>query len=102
MVFWLGLTLIANAGINTNMCRVRYGQEVCILKLKRSAKNYWEYRAKVSIDGEQQKNLEVYNCRDRTLTRKGKYPIPFQPNSPGELVCQTFQRQVNTYKPSRW
>ena len=92
------------------MCRVReawtesnrYGQEVCILKLKRSAKNYWEYRAKVSIDGEQQKNLEVYNCRDRTLTRKGKYPIPFLPNSPGELVCQTFQRQINTYKPSRW
>jgi hypothetical protein len=110
MVFWLGLTSIAHARINTNMCRVReawrssnlYGQEVCILKLKRSAKNYWEYRAQVSIDGEQQKNPEVYNCRDRTLTRKGKYPIPFQPNSPGELVCQTFQRQINTYKPSRW
>ncbi|MBW4532676.1 MAG: hypothetical protein KME09_01945 [Pleurocapsa minor HA4230-MV1] len=74
------------------MCRDRYGQEVCILKLKRSAKNYWEYRAKVSIDGEQQKNPEVYNCRDRTLTRKGKYPIPFKSNSPGELVCSLFQK----------
>jgi hypothetical protein len=106
LIFWLGWAPMADA----TMCRVReawtesnrYGQEVCILKLKRSAKNYWEYRAKVSIDGEQQKNPEVYNCRDRTLTRKGKYPIPFQPNSPGELVCQTFQRQINTYKPSRW
>ncbi|MEM7591934.1 MAG: hypothetical protein AAF383_10540 [Cyanobacteria bacterium P01_A01_bin.83] len=74
------------------MCGVRNEQQVCVLKLKRSAKNYWEYRAKVSIDGEKQRYKEIYNCRDRTLTRKGKYPIPFKPNSPGELVCQTFQR----------
>lgn len=83
------------------MCRARHAQEVCILQLKRSAKNYWEYRAKVSIDGEKQKNIEIYNCRDRTLTRKGKYPIPLS-GSPGELVCQTFQKQINTYKASRW
>lgn len=98
ILFWLGFAPLAQA----RMCRVSHGQEVCILQLKRSAKNYWEYRAKVSIDGEKQRNIEVYNCRDRTLTRKGKYPIPFQPNSPGELVCRTFQRQINTYKPSRW
>ncbi|MEM8723003.1 MAG: hypothetical protein AAGE84_27590 [Cyanobacteria bacterium P01_G01_bin.39] len=88
LIFWLGLTPIADAA----MCGVRNEQQVCILKLKRSAKNYWEYRAKVSIDGEKQRYREIYNCRDRTLTRKGKYPIPFKPNSPGELVCQTFQR----------
>ena len=75
------------------MCRERNDQQVCILKLKRSAKNYWEYRAKVSIDGKKQTNKEIYNCRDRTLTRKGKYPIPFKLNSPGELVCEIFQKQ---------
>jgi hypothetical protein len=86
LVFWLEFTPLAVAA----MCRQDKGQEVCILKLKRSAKNYWEYRAKVSFDGKEQNNLEVYNCRDRTLTRKGKYPIPFKPDSLGELVCQIF------------
>ncbi|MCC0176912.1 hypothetical protein I4641_07960 [Waterburya agarophytonicola K14] len=98
IIFWLGFTPVAQA----DMCRDRFDGRVCILKLKRSAKNYWEYRAKVSIDGKKQKNIEIYNCRDRTLTRKGKYPIPFKPDSPGELVCKTFQRQMNTYKASKW
>jgi len=98
LLFWLGFAPMAEAV----MCRDRNGQEVCIMKLKRSAKNYWEYRAKVSLDGEKQRNIEIYNCRDRTLTRKGKYPIPFVTGSPGELVCQTFQRQINTYKSARW
>lgn len=98
LIFWLGFPPIADAA----MCGVRDGQEVCILRLKRSAKNYWEYRAKVSIDGKKQSDPEIYNCRDRTLTRKGKYPIPFKPDSPGELVCKIFQKQINTYRPSRW
>ncbi|HEY9770108.1 MAG TPA: hypothetical protein V6C71_16740 [Coleofasciculaceae cyanobacterium] len=87
LVFWLGFAPIADAA----MCRDRNGQQVCILKLKRSAKNYWEYRAKVSIDGKKQKDQEIYNCRDRTLTRKGKYPIPFKSASPGELVCSILK-----------
>ena len=74
------------------MCRDRFGQTVCIIKLKRSAKNYWEYRATVTVDGKKQRAKEIYNCRDRTLTRKGKYPIPFQHNSPGELICDLFQK----------
>ncbi len=100
LFFWLGL--MPAAGAANSMCRDRFGQEVCILKLKRSAKNYWEYRAKVSVNSEKQKDLEIYNCRDRTLTRKGKYPIPFQTNSPGELVCKTFQKRANTYRPGKW
>lgn len=98
LVFWLGFVPTANA----EMCRDRWGHQVCILKLKRSAKNYWEYRAKVSVDGEKQRYYEVYNCRDRTLLRKDKYPIPFKSNSPGELVCKTFQKRANTYRPGKW
>lgn len=98
IVLWCGSTTTAQA----DMCRERFGQEVCILKLKRSAKNYWEYRAKVSVDGKKQKYKEIYNCRDLTLIRRGKYPIPFKPNSPGELVCKTFQKRANLYSPGRW
>ncbi len=88
IVVWIAFAPVADAA----MCRDRFGETVCILKLKRSAKNYWEYRAKVSINGKKQRAKEIYNCRDRTLTRKGKYPIPFQPDSPGELVCSLFQK----------
>jgi hypothetical protein len=96
LVFWLGFAPVAKA----EMCRNRDGHQVCILKLQRSAKNYWEYRATVSIDGQKQSAKEIYNCGDReaypsgnrTLTRQGKYPIPFKPNSPGELVCSLFQK----------
>ncbi|MGL5075119.1 MAG: hypothetical protein ACRDBG_04675 [Waterburya sp.] len=87
LLFWLGFTPVAKA----QMCRNRDGHQVCILKLKRSAKNYWEYRATVNIDGKQRAK-EIYNCRDQTLTRQGKYPIPFKSNSPGELVCSLFQK----------
>lgn len=98
LVLWFGFAPTTQAA----MCRDRFGQEVCILKLKRSAKNYWEYRAKVSVDGEKQKYKEIYNCRDHTLIRRGKYPIPFKPDSPGELVCETFQKRANTYRLDRW
>ena len=87
---------------DATMCSDRFGREVCILKLKRSAKNYWEYRATVSLDGEKQRDKEIYNCRGRTLTRRGKFPIPFKENSPGELVCKTFQKRANTYRPGKW
>lgn len=98
LIFWLGFAPSANAVI----CGDRFGQQVCIIQLKRSAKNYWEYRATVSVDGKKQSAKEIYNCRDRTLTRKGKYPIPFKDNSPGELVCKTFQKRTNFYQPSQW
>lgn len=64
--------------------------EICILSIKRSAKNYWEYRAIVSIDRVKQP-VEVYNCRDRIRVGKNGI-VPFQPNSAGELICRFFQK----------
>lgn len=75
---------------SAEICGDRNGQQICITRLKRSAKNYWEYRAKIKLDDKKQSDAEIYNCRDRTLTRKGKYPIPFKPNSPGSKVCALF------------
>ena len=75
--------------VKASTCRNYNGDLICILKIKRSAKYYWEYRTVVSIDG-QKKPLVIYNCRDRTITRKNKYPIPFKSNSAGNLVCSLF------------
>lgn len=80
---------IASPASAVDMCRSVKGQKLCILKIKRSAKNYWEYRTTISIDSKK-KTKEIYNCRDRTVTRKGKVAIPFKPNSLGELVCNLF------------
>ena len=71
------------------LCRNVNSHQVCVVKIKRSAKYYWEYRTVVSVDGEK-KALEIYNCRDRTVTRKNKYPIRFKPHSIGELICSKF------------
>ncbi|MEH2027585.1 MAG: hypothetical protein V7K62_29185 [Nostoc sp.] len=42
---------------------LRLHHQICILSISRSAKNYWEYRATVSVDGVK-RPTEVYNCRE--------------------------------------
>ena len=74
-----------------SFCRNSNDHLICILSIKRSAKNYWEYRAAVSIDGVE-RPIEVYNCRDRTLVRKDGSVMPFESNGPGELICRFFKK----------
>ncbi len=81
--------LTTSPALAIDMCRNIKGQKLCVVKIKRSAKNYWEYRTKIEIDGKQRVK-EIYNCRNRTVTRRGKVAIPFKPNSLGELVCGLF------------
>lgn len=64
---------------------------VCILSIKRSAKNYWEYRATVSVD-KVVRPVEVYNCRDLVRVRQDGKGLPFQPNAAGELICRFFKK----------
>ena len=72
-------------------CRNLDGHSICILRIKRSAKYYWEYRAAVSIDGKK-KPIEIYNCRDRTKIRQDKNIVPFANNGAGELICSLFSQ----------
>jgi hypothetical protein len=44
------------------LCRAVDGHQVCVVSIKRSAKNYWEYRAQLSID-DQPLPIERYDCR---------------------------------------
>ncbi|PSM46767.1 hypothetical protein C7Y66_23335 [Chroococcidiopsis sp. CCALA 051] len=73
-----------------SVCRTRDGHQICILSIQRSAKNYWEYRAAVSIDGVKG-DTEVYNCRDRVKVQKDRV-VPFRSDDPGEVVCSFFKR----------
>lgn len=47
------------------LCQPIENHQVCVLSIKRSAKNFWEYRVQLSVDGEPQAK-ERYDCR-RTL-----------------------------------
>lgn len=76
-------------------------QQVCLLRIKRSAKYYWEYRAILSIDGRKQPE-RVYNCRDLALSealRDRYYQEPdrlkvyYQQNDKlGKTVCRLYEK----------
>jgi hypothetical protein len=67
-------------------------QKICIDTIKRSAKQFWEYRAILEIDG-QKTALERYNCRDRLIYKANGNMIPFSQDPSGKLVCTLFDKQ---------
>lgn len=75
----------------SSYCRTLNDRAICILSIQRSAKNYWEYRAVVSIDGVK-KPLEVYNCRDRVRIRSDGTAIAFRSGDIGDLICSVLNR----------
>ncbi|MBW4493612.1 MAG: hypothetical protein KME26_11115 [Oscillatoria princeps RMCB-10] len=74
-----------------SFCRHSNDHLICVLSIKRSAKNYWEYRAAVSVDGEK-RPIEIYNCRQRVRVRKDGTAVPFQPKGAGELICSALKK----------
>ncbi|MFN6516067.1 MAG: hypothetical protein RMY29_016430 [Nostoc sp. CreGUA01] len=72
-----------------SVCRNYNGQQICILSINRSAKNYWEYRASVSVDGVKTP-IEVYNCRQRVKIQQNGTVLPFEQKSAGEMICSFF------------
>ena len=71
-------------------CRKTAAHQVCVLDLRRSAKNDWEYRAVVSIDGVE-RPLELYNCRDRLRVKQNGETVPFEADGAGAVVCKLFK-----------
>lgn len=76
------------------LCRTTQERSICITRIKRSAKNYWEYRASVRIEKGKTREIrpiEIYNCRDRVRIPKNGRPIPFETKGAGEWICSYFQ-----------
>jgi len=72
-------------------CRSYHDNRICIIRIQRSAKNYWEYRASVRVNGVV-RPMEVYNCRDRVRVGKDRTVVPFESNGAGELICSILNR----------
>lgn len=74
-----------------SVCHNYDGHKICILSIKRSAKNYWEYRAAVSVDG-LTRPIEVYNCRNRVKIQQEGTILPLRQSDSGELICSFFNK----------
>lgn len=89
------LTLMLLLGIappaEAAFCREVNDHLICIVSIKRSAKYYWEYRASVSVDGEVSP-VEIYNCRDRRRLQADGKAVAFEPNGPGNLICDLLNK----------
>lgn len=85
----LGLGLVSPALAAT--CRFINHQTVCILDVKRSAKQDWEYRVTLSLDGVRQPEM-IYNCRDRLKTTRNIPPQPFTANDIGDTLCRLLSK----------
>jgi len=90
LVLVLILSFAAALPARAAFCRTVNGHDICILSIKRSAKNYWEYRASVSVDGVA-RPVEIYDCRDRLRIQKNGTAVPFVENGPGELICSVLK-----------
>lgn len=97
MIRWLAVIIavlvwmFASSPAYALYCRVIDHQTVCILDIKRSAKNYWEYRAALRV-GDDERPIEQYNCRDRLRIKQDGTVIPFAKDRAGEIICNLFNR----------
>jgi len=74
-------------------CRDYEGREVCINRIKRSARNYWEYRVDLTIDGQRQSS-DLLDCRNHQRIDRDGFIEPFAPDDVGWFVCQYFNRRT--------
>lgn len=87
LIFFFLIALPAEASFCHNFNR----HQICIINIKRSAKNYWEYRVEISVDGVR-KPMEIYNCRDRIKIEPSGTLVPIEQNDSGEFVCSFFKK----------
>ncbi|WP_295622117.1 hypothetical protein [Chamaesiphon sp. GL140_3_metabinner_50] len=78
------------APASAQFCRQVDGHRICILKIERSAKNYWQYQAMVSTDGIERPTAS-YDCRDRSITEPDGNMSLFRSRKDGDLVCSLYR-----------
>ncbi|MGF1513423.1 MAG: transposase [Elainellaceae cyanobacterium] len=87
LVFILGCGILLSEPAIAATCRDAGNHRICLIDVQRSAKNYWEYRAAVSVDGDR-RPVEVYDCRAKKRTTVDGKRIPFEVDGAGELICR--------------
>jgi hypothetical protein len=87
---WLVIIPVTQAAT----CQEIAAEQVCIQKIKRSAKYYWEYRVNLSINAVKQA-VRVYNCRDRYYLLPDRTQRSYQQSDRlGKMVCRLYRSSV--------
>jgi hypothetical protein len=89
LMLGLILGLITACGVSSQFCQTISEHQVCVATITLSAKNYWEYRAVLQIDGVKQLP-EVFDCRHQVRISQGGAIVPFQAQGIGEWICEIF------------
>ena len=71
------------------LCRTVADHQVCVLKITRSAKYYWEYRAVVQVD-QRQRPMARYNCRTHEYIRRDGQHI--SDDIATQVICALFKQ----------
>lgn len=77
-------------------CRNQNHHEICIVNIKRSAKNYWEYRASVRVDGVT-KPVQIYDCRTRKIVLDNPILEDFEQDETAPFVCGFFKEPRDAF-----
>lgn len=84
--FWLLAPSVEAAS-----CTTITDKQVCLVRIKRSAKNYWEYRVIFSFDGKKQRE-RIYNCRDFYYLQSDKLKTYYLETDPlAKYACRLYQ-----------
>jgi hypothetical protein len=71
-------------------CRQIEGHRICIVDIKRSAKNYWQYQAVVSNDGIESPPAS-YDCREQLIIDLGGKVSSFRERKDAKFVCSLYR-----------
>jgi hypothetical protein len=82
---------IAILPAKAEFCRQLDGHQICIISIKRSAKNYWQYQATASVDGIE-KPTASYDCRERLITDLDGNLSRFRSRIDSKLICSLYRR----------
>jgi hypothetical protein len=89
---WLLSWMMGVAPADAAFCRQLEGHQICIIDIKRSAKNYWQYQAVVSNDGIESPPAS-YDCRERLITDLAGNLSSFRSRKDAQFVCSLYRRR---------
>ncbi len=89
LLSWLLNIMPASAALS---CRQIDGHQLCIERIERSAKNYWQYQAMVSKDGLKLPTAS-YDCREQLITDFDGNISSFRQRQDGSFVCSLYRRR---------
>jgi hypothetical protein len=81
---------VSVAPAHAEFCRQVEGHRICIVDIKRSAKNYWQYQAVVSNDGILD-SAASYDCRERLITDSNGKVSSFRARKDAKFVCSLYR-----------